>query len=185
MSKWFDDIGAGLSKIGKGVRGAAGEVRKTVGIKVGSARIELAERHFHPGDTIRGTLLLELEEPTVATKLIVGLRGGRQKIGYEVDSSGGKSQTTHTETVHDFELELAGEQTYESAEFGFELVVPDDAKQAEPEITAGGVVGDVARVVAAVATAGRTTLSWSVYSLLDIPWKRGVRASTDIAVTRK
>lgn len=185
MSKWFDDIGAGLSKIGKGVRGAADEARKTVGIKVGSARIELAERHFHPGDTIRGTVHLELNEPTEAAKLIVGLRGSRQKIGYEKNASGGKSQTTQTETVHDFELELAGEQTYESAEFEFELVVPDDAREAEPEITSGGMVGDVARVVSAIASAGRTTLSWSVYALLDIPWKRGVRASADIAVTNK
>ena len=197
MPKWYEKVGSEITKIGKevgkgaqvaarevgkGAKVAAAEVKKTVGIGVGDIKIELATLNYNPGDVIAGTLHLTLSEPTSAKKLSVRLVGARKRVSYDKDSSGNKSQSTHTETVHDFELELDGEMTYESGEYEFELSVPKDATPAKPEIRNDGILGDVARVVTSVASANTLPTAWSVTGVLDIPWKRNVSTKIDILV---
>ena len=198
MAKWYEKVGSELSRlgkeagkgaaiaareVGKGAKVAASEVKKTVGIGVGDIKINLSAREFKLGETITGSLELELNEEMSAKKLVIGLVGTRKKISYSTSASGSKTQETHTETVHDFEIELGGERDYETESFEISLPVPTEAVKREPEIKTGGVLGDVARVVASVKAADTTPVRWKVYATLDIPWKRNLSSSVDVAVT--
>jgi hypothetical protein len=184
MADWFKDLGSTFSKIGSEVRSGANELRKVAGIGVGKVKVELEGHDFHPGDTIRGKVTVALDEDTDAKRLVVGLGGSRKKVSYSKGSDGRPTQSTHDETVYELERELDGERSYRTGEYPFELVVPTDATS-RPEITTEGIVGDVARVVGAIASSGRTSITWRVFAFLDIPWKRNVKAAVDVSVTER
>ena len=198
MATWYEKVGSEISKIGKevgkgakvaaievgkGAKAAANEVRKTVGVGVGELKLDLEKLHYHPSDSVLGKLNLNLSEATDAKRLVVGLRGSRQKTSYSKGAGGKQSQDTHDELVHEFEIELAGEQAFEAGVYDFELHIPTDAIEVKPEIRADGLLGDVARVVTSIATSGTSSVSWQVFAFLDIPWKRNLNHKVDIAVT--
>jgi len=176
---WLKEVGGAFSKVGEGVRSAADEARKTVGIGVGQVSLALSRHDFRPGDTITGTVTLALSEPTEAKRVVVALTGSRKNLRYTTSGSQ-TSQSVHHEQVYEHERELAGAGEYQTQQFAFELTVPTD----DPErVDADGVVGDVARAVNAVRNFGRTNLLWRVTAFVDVPWKRNVKASVDVSVS--
>lgn len=181
MADWLKDIGDKFSQIGAGVRSGADELRKVAGIGVGSMSLTLDRYDFTPGDKVTGKITLALEEPLDGKRLVVGMVGSRKRIGYEKGTDGRTTQSSHTEKVYEFERQLDGEHSYQTGEYDFELVVPDDASP-QSGIDADGLVGDVARLVAALSQSGRTSIKWQVYAFLDLPWKRNVKAKSAITV---
>ncbi len=205
MAKWFEKMGKEISKIskevgkgakaaaaevsrgasvavhelGKGATVAASEMRKTVGVGVGGLSLELEKFHFHPGDSVLGSLVLELNEPIEANSLIIGIKGSQSTLG----DDGTVSEPARR--IYDFELELASSQTFKSRCYDFELRIPNNAIEVDPGVRSGGVLGDVARVVSSVTTRQTDPVAWSVFAYLDIPWKRNLAESVDIAVTRE
>ncbi len=205
MAKWFEKMGKELSKIskevGKGAKVAAAEVsrgasvavrevsqgamlaasemRKTVGVGVGGLSLELEKLHFHPGDSVLGSLVLELNEPIEANSLVIGIKGSQSTLG----DDGTVSEPSRR--IYEFEIELASTQTFKSRRYDFELRIPSNAIEVEPGVRSGGVLGDVARVVSSVTTRPTDPVAWSVFAFLDIPWKRNLAEAVDIAVTEE
>ncbi len=200
MAKWYQKVGSEISKIGKevgkgaavvakevgrGAQVAATEARKTVGVGVGDIKTNVKKGKYALGDTLTGNVELMLSEPISAKRLAITLTASRKKISYSKNESGRKTQDTHTETVHSFEVELAPEKEFESGSYEFELPIPVDIGTGKPDIQVKGALGDVARVVASVASANTTAVSWTVAAVLDIPWRRNVSAKVDVAIQKR
>jgi hypothetical protein len=159
-------------------------MRTTVGIGVGSVELELAARAFTPGDTVRGTVKLNLKEPTEAKRLVLAIRATQGLVSYGRDSTGARSLETDQVVVFKHNAELAGERTYSDGEtFSGELVIPADVLDREPEIP--GTIGQVARAVQSVTSPRKLPLEWRVMALLEIPWKRNLKKVVDVTVSPK
>jgi hypothetical protein len=183
-SDWLKDVGEAFERIGRGAKAVADDVRKVVGIGVGSIHLELQHLDFAPGDVIAGELRLALSEPTEAKRVVVALVGTRDRTIYDKDAQGRRVPRTHRETVYRLERELGGAASYLDEVLPFELLVPGDATSTSPKITAEGWIGDVARVVSSVASATRNAIQWRVTALVHIPWRRNVRTHVDIGVAQ-
>ncbi|MEZ4454385.1 MAG: hypothetical protein R3B09_33345 [Nannocystaceae bacterium] len=168
-------IGEAATAAGQGIRQAAGEAGKVVGIGVGSIDLRTARTTYGLGQTIRGVVGLRLEEPVAARRLIVTLRATRSR---SVRSSG-QGPTTETEVVHDFSIELAGEETYESGEHDFTLDLP---WQIESKVDVGGFLGDALKMARAVQSMNAGRLRWRLTATLEIPWRRNLSKSIDLNV---
>jgi len=155
-----------------------------VGIGVGSMELQLVKTGYVAGETIHGRLKLGLSRPTDAARLVVGLRGTRERLSMVRDSRGQRSQQRETETIYEFEQQLDGKRSYHSDAYDLHLAIPPDAvgvKMAPPQ----GTLGDVLRVVSAVADVagvGARPVVWQVYAILDIPWKANVKQHVQITV---
>jgi hypothetical protein len=146
-----------------------------VGIGVGSIDLMLVKHAFRPGETIQGRLLLKLEEPVDAKRLVVGVHATEERERWVTDARGQKVRERETRTRFRVERELSGKGLFRNDAWDFHLPLPGSAEIPAPE----GLLGDVVRLVAAVA---RPQLEWRVYAFLDIPWKANVKAGTDISV---
>jgi hypothetical protein len=157
-------------------------MRTTVGLGVGSIDLELDKKTLSPGDTLRGTVKLNLKEPTEAKRLVLAIRATQGLVSYGKDASGGRSLKTDQLVVYRQNLELAGERTYSDGEtYQGELTLPADVLDREPEIP--GTIGQVARAISSVTSPRKLPLEWRVMALLDIPWKRNLKKVLDLAVT--
>jgi len=161
-----------------------GTLGSIVGIGVGSMDLQLVKTGFVAGDTVHGRLVLKLSRPTDAARLVVGIRGTRDRLTTVRDARGNRSQQRETETIYEFEQQLDGKRSYQSQAYDLHLSIPPDAvgpKLAAPD----GKLGDVLRVVSAfadVAGVGPRPVVWYVYAILDIPWKANVKQQTQITV---
>ncbi len=155
-----------------------------VGIGVGSMELQLVKTGFVAGDTIHGRVKLGLSRPTDAARLVVGLRGTRDRMTMGRDARGDRVQQRETEKIYEFEHQLDGKRSYHSDAFDLHLAIPADAtgvKMKAPE----GTLGDVLRVMSAVADVagvGARPVVWHVYAFLDIPWKANVKQQIQITV---
>jgi hypothetical protein len=146
-----------FSKIGNKV---ASTTRQVTGIGLGELRIVLDRTKLAPGDTLRGTVTLELTQPLDARKLTVGLRAGVRPA--DLANIGGLRIPGSPETpMFQAVQELAGTKTYDSAGFPFELVIPAHAHEIQ---TASG------------------TVEWRVFARLDNPRGRDLDHAVEIVV---
>ena len=157
-----------------------GTLGSIVGIGVGNLELLLMKNSFVAGETIHGRVKLALTRSTEAKRLVVGLRGTREKVTVVRDSRGGTSKRRETETVYEFEQQLDGKRNYQTDAYDLHLPIPPDAVRAvkPPE----GTLGDVLRVVSAFVDVGPRPITWQVYAFLDIPWKANIKQQTQIAV---
>jgi hypothetical protein len=159
-----------------------GSLGSIVGIGVGSMELQLIKTGFTAGETIHGRLKLGLTRSTEAKRLMVGLRGTRERITTVRDSRGHKTQERQTETVYEFEQQLDGKRAnYQHDAYDLHLPIPADAvapKIQPPE----GKLGDVLRIVSTFVDVGPRPITWHVFAYLDIPWKANVRQQVQISV---
>lgn len=146
--------------------------------------IETDKDAYAPGETIRIHLVLELDKPTQARQLVVGLswREKKRSTGYTALSPdeirrmrelGLEPTTTIRPTSREEEGErlmdqdlLAGEGEFRSGEYGVELNLPSDARPTSYEM------GHDDRVDV-----------WKVRAKLDIPMGLDIGAEKEIVVT--
>src|SRR5690606_25929445 len=108
-------------------------------------------------------------------RLVVTLRATRKRTLRR----GGEGPTTETEVVHEFSLELAGEETYASGEHDFALDLPAEI---ESRVDVGGLLGDALRAARAVRSMSEGRLRWRLGATLEIPWKRNLAKAIDLNV---
>jgi hypothetical protein len=159
-----------------------GTLGSIVGIGVGSIELELVKNHFVAGETIHGRLKLALARSTEAKRLVVGLRGTRDRTTVVRDSRGHRSQRRETETVYEFEQQLDGKRSYQTDGYDVHLAIPIDAVAGRLQ-TPEGTLGDVLRVVSSLVDVGPRPVVWHVYAFLDIPWKANVKRQIQITVS--
>jgi len=185
-----DDIlknaGRFFSKLGGAVKGAGSTIKQTTkqvtGLGRGGVKLELDNTRVTPGGTLRGRLVLALDEPVDAKRLVVTLRA-RQKVVTVRRTDAGKSVGTSHADVYQFDHELGGAKTYESTTVPFELVVPPDALDLRPSAGANPVA-DAIRTVASALSPAAGPIEWQVLGQLAIAWGRDLTTDVDIIVSR-
>jgi hypothetical protein len=160
-----------------------------VGIGVGSIELMLVKHAFRPGETVHGRLLLKLEEPVEAKRLVIGVHATEERERWTTDARGQKVRERETRTRYRVERQLEGKRSFRGDAWDFHLPLPGPKPSAGPDFrwspgatelpAPEGFLGDVVRLVAAVA---RPQLDWRVYAFLDIPWKTNLKAGADITV---
>lgn len=164
---WLKDAGDVFSRIGSGLKSATEGARKAAGIGVGSIAITLDAYELGPGDSVTGKVVLGLNEPVEASRLVVALIGTHQMQG------------ATEETVFELEHELDGARTYRGGEYTFDLGIPDDAVSSP----GGDIVDSVTRAVTSLATGKRAPTSWRVVAWLEVPRALNIKAKVDIDVS--
>ena len=149
--------------------------------------LHLEKYDYKPGETIKGTVKLQLKKKSVhARKLKVGLIGRKieQQSGIRVGLASGShttgyQKTTQYSTVYDFQIPLSGEQEYLNGLFSFEIKIPDSILS---NVTSKG---NVAVAMNALKTLDGVVsrVDWMVVAGLDLPMKLDVSASQKIVLS--
>ena len=152
------------------------------GFGKGKLGIVLDKYNFSPGETIKGTVSLELKQPVQARQLRAVFYGTRKKLvvdrsrrgsrasmrigGGPRVSMGGASTRTETEVIYRFEVQLDGEKEYSGGQYPLEIVVPLSLWQETkaPDGTLGTIVKAAKFLADPLAR-----VQWFIEATLDIP----------------
>lgn len=185
-----DDVikGAGrlFSKLGGTLKQAGGTIKQTTkqvtGLGRGDVKLELDQTRGAPGGTLRGRIVLELNEPVDAKRLVVTLRA-RQRVVEITKNRAGRSIGSSHADVYEFDQELGSASSYQSGTFEFELPIPPDALDLRPS-AATNPIADVVRTVAAALSPSAGPIEWQVIGKLEIAWGRDLSSEVDIVVSQ-
>jgi hypothetical protein len=142
----------------------------------GKIEIKLEKLNFSFGDTIKGTVLMQLKKPIKAKGVSISLVGEQKTTG--INSSGmsfgtsvsfgssSSKNTTKIERIFDFKMPLDVEKEYgtQPYEYAFEIKVPMIGQSSPPQ----GFVGDFAKAMSFLSTK-RSVVTWYLETGLDIP----------------
>jgi hypothetical protein len=173
-NKFFGSVG---SAIKKGAQSAVKAGQTVTGVGRGSVRVVVDPAKATPGGDVRGKVILDLNEPVDAKKLLVELRASQRVF----DARGGvRALATTTAAIYRFEHELGGARRYHKEELPFTLTVPKDTggKPQAPE----GRIGDVARAVSSIVQPTTGPIEWRVVATLVISFGRDLEHAVDIVV---
>jgi hypothetical protein len=179
VADWKDLLESTVSSakaVGEGLRHVANEAQKVAGIGVGELAITLSHR-AHRGETLHGTVRLELPEPIDARCLMLALRARRARIPVE-NLRTQQATPLELEDVFDLAVELAGAQRYASGSFAFAIDIPDEIPTVELE----GLLGQALRAARAFKSLTHGELRWRLVAWLEIPWKRNLQHEAAIVV---
>lgn len=142
----------------------------------------LEKYNFAPGDTIKGTVSLNLKKPTKARKMEVKFIGQRKER--HTDSRGRTSYRTIN--IFDFSMPLGPEKDYQNETFSFEIKIPSDILQqcrapSAPELDS--TFGKVLAVGAALSGTRYYPIEWLVHAQLDVPMNLDVKKSQKIMLS--
>ena len=135
------------------------------GFGKGKIEMTLNKYGFGFGETITGTVNLQLKKPYQARGLYVMLLG-EEITKKQVRGSDGHMRTeTHRHTIWDQKIPLGGEQEYSGGQYNFQLPTPAQAPYAQAP---GGTMGNVVQA-ATFLTGQNRRHEWHVIAFLDIP----------------
>lgn len=174
-----EQVGEGMKIAGAGLKQAAGEAKKVAGIGVGAITLEPSRSSYELGDTINGTVRLQLTEPIPAKRLVVTLRATRKRYVAQRSSDGRVAPVQRTETLVEHEVELGGERSYDSGAHSFTVRVP---ARIDAKLDVGGKLGDVLQAAQAFKSMTESPIRWKLVACLDIPWKRNLTKEIDVSV---
>ena len=138
---------------------------KIFGFQKGKLDIKLSEFNYSPGDTIEGTVEVELKKDVVSTELSITM------IGEEIERSrrrtGGRSRSsTSRRVIYEFKQPLEGEKEYadgDTASYPFQIKIPEDILQEKD-----GALDNFGKVARALSGA-RRRVDWSLVVRLSVP----------------
>lgn len=149
--------------------------------------LSLEKYDYKPGETIKGTVKLQLKKPLNARKLEVGFIGRKieQQSGIRVGISPGShktgyQKTTQYSTVYDFQMPLSGEQEYLEGTYPFEIKIPENILQ--DNISSQGNVAAAVNMLKTLSGVS-SRVEWMVVARLDLPMKLDVSASQKIVLS--
>ena len=173
-NKFFGKVG---NAVKKGASSAVQAGKTVAGVGRGDVRVVLDSTRVAPGGDVKGKVVLELNEPVMARRLVVELRA-TQRI---VDARGGvRNLAATTSTLYRFEHELGGNRSYHREELPFTLTIPADTgnRASAP----AGRIGDVARAVSSVVSPSSGPIEWRVTATLKVPFGRDLDHGVDVFV---
>ncbi len=142
----------------------------------------LEKYNYSPGETIKGTVTLNLKKPTKARKMTVSFVGQTTE---RYRGSNGRSEH-RTIDVFRFDMPLGLEKEYQNESFNFEIKIPDNILQQEKfpgSLDPDSTLGKVAAFGVALSAARRYPIEWLVDARLDIPLKFDVGKSQKIILS--
>ena len=147
----------------------------------------LEKYDYTPGDTIKGTIKLNLKKPVEGRKLTVGFYGKQIQhqssasvAGLAVSASGGKSRSkSSAKIIYSFDMPVDGPKEYHKDEYPFEIKIPTDVGQNKPEMEGKmGTAIKAAQMLGGVST----RLVWYVKAELDVPMKMDIKDTQKIVL---
>mgnify|MGYP006295690477 FL=1 len=140
--------------------------------------VALEQYNFFPGETIKGTLSINLKKPKKARKLEIALVGEKKE---RRRSSDGK---THTKTVrlYNFRIPLGQEGEYQKGDYPFEIKIPQNLLESTANQRPDGAAGAVVDVLSAVSGNRTGPVQWYIEGQLDIPMGFDVKKKQSIAI---
>jgi hypothetical protein len=156
--------------------------KQVTGLGRGDVKLQLDQTKVAPGGTLHGRIVLALNEPVDAKRLVVTLRARQKLVQIKKTDAGRSVGTTHAD-VYQFDLELGGAKKYESGTFELELTIPPDALDLRPSAGANPLA-DAVRSVASALSPSAGPIEWQVIGRLEIAWGRDLSSDVDIIVTR-
>jgi len=148
------------------------------GLGAGKVVLKLNKMNFGAGETIDGTAILTLKNPTKAKRFYIKLIGEKR-----VSRMSGGKQTYHTEKVFEFEQNLDGKKEYSttSLEYPFSIKVPKAPSVGVTDERIKNVIGAIAQV-ASVFGASTGIIKWYIEARLDMPMKFDVSKKVQINI---
>jgi hypothetical protein len=148
----------------------------------GKEKITLALEKYDyvPGDKIKGRVTLSLKKPTNARKLEVSFIGRKITHQSNVGSRNRSGSSTQYQTVYSFSMPLDGEKEYHTGDYPFEIKIPDNIFQSNPNLD-----GKLGSAVRALQMLGGTSsrIDWIVKAQLDVPMGLDVKKSQKIVLS--
>ncbi len=146
----------------------------------GKMAINLDNSEFHPGDEVKGTLILTTKHPVKARSLEVRVYGYRE-VRRKDPMDPTKTETVR-ETIFDFPRTLDTEKDYSSKEYPFAIPLPSSLYGGKmPKLD--GALGAAAEAASLAMNALKTSgVRWYVEGKLDIPGGRDIASRTRIIV---
>ncbi len=135
----------------------------------GTLEIELVKKSYTPGETIKGTVKLLLDNPVKARRFLI-LFTGEEWVNISCGSGKSRRYKKEEIKIHAEEIELSGEGMYSFVEKNFQFSIPKDAPpticmQQEPSADEEG--------------AG---LRWFLHAKLDVPWGKDKNAREEVDI---
>lgn len=141
----------------------------SIGLAPGRIHLAPKKLSYRVGDTIAGTLKLELDKPLEGQRLVIALSARQRSVGLS-PTGNGVQLTMRNDEVFRFERELGGARTWRPGEsVPFALKIPtgwDEAGVSAP----GGLIGDVTRALSFLAHLKRFPLTWTLSAVLEREW---------------
>ena len=150
------------------------------GFGKGKIDLKLDKLNYRPGETIKGTLTLDLKEPVKARELRVVFAGLKKTTRSNVSFSQGASMSSRSRSdfVHHFKMALDGEKEYIGGKYPFEIAIPSDLLSKGPE------TGLETAMKAIQFLGGMSSrVSWFVEASLDIPGGMDINKKVQVNLT--
>jgi len=98
--------------------------------------LTLEKYDYKPGDTIKGSVKVNLKKSTQAKKLEVSFIGTKTDIqsGIGIGPAASNNRQTRTIKIYDFTIPLDGEKDYQEEEYPFEIKIPEDIQQGDQKL---------------------------------------------------
>ncbi|MDH7517418.1 MAG: hypothetical protein QHH19_03640 [Candidatus Thermoplasmatota archaeon] len=138
----------------------------------------LEKYSYKPGETIKGTVKLNLKKSTKARKLEVGLFGERKE---RTRSHDGKTHT-RTVTVFNFKIPLGAEGEYLTGEYPFEIPIPNNILSIDTRQNMDPRLGAVVDTISMLSGQRVYPVEWFVKSQLDVPMMFDVKKEQKIII---
>jgi hypothetical protein len=92
----------------------------------GTLTVNLIKKSYIPGEVVKGTVKLFLDQPVKARRLLISLTG---EEWVNVSCGGGKNRRYKKEEtkIHTEEIEFSGEDLYTIVEKNFQFKIPENA----------------------------------------------------------
>lgn len=148
-------------------------------------KINLEKNEYNPGESIKGVVKLELDEPLKGKKLEVALIGAviKTEQGHSYHHSDDKysfDNDNSFETATPFyfsKIILDERKEYNTYEYPFEIKIPYDVHKDEPKFD--GTLGKLMKF--SKKFGGKPPyIQWYVKTQLDVPMKIDLRAAENI-----
>ena len=149
--------------------------------------LTLEKYDYRPGDTIKGKVKLNLKKPVQARKLTIAFIGKKIQhqssasvAGIAMGSSGRKSSHHSSQIIYNFNMPLDGEKEYHNQEYPFEMKIPSDLLQNNPQLE--GKLGSAVKAFQMMGGVS-TRIDWYVNAELDVPMKLDVKKSQKVVLS--
>lgn len=133
-----------------------------LGIKEGSMEIILPKRNYSSGETVKGQLVLKLDQPKSARGLRVELRAEQKSAMVP------KGTAIAPNVVYNTVVQVKEEGSFTNSKYNFELPLPKSAQEAVKE-----------------KATGTDPVRWYVTASLDIPLAFDITDRKEITIDQK
>ncbi len=128
----------------------------------GNMDIKLDKASFSAGESIIGTVTMQLKKPIKSRGVVISIIGERK-----VTRMAGNGLESRVEQVFNFDTNLDGEKEYitQPYEYKFELKAPQQNQAKAPE----GALGAVVNAASFLTVGSAGPISWYLIAKLDVP----------------